>query len=51
MEGVDMGFPYLSQGIDITSSKYDTPKYWGNVLFRTLPNAPNLKIHCLYGYG
>lgn len=29
----------------------NNPKYWSNPLAVPLPNAPSLKIFCLYGYG
>jgi len=31
--------------------RYDDQKYWSNPLESTLPQAPKLKIYCLYGVG
>lgn len=43
----------LSVGVaeDPASDKYDEPKYWANPLESRLPNAPSMKIFCLYGIG
>eukprot|EP01084_Bolivina_argentea_P068014 123771_1 len=34
-----------------SNNKFANPKYWNNVLTSTLPNAPNMKMFCLYGVG
>lgn len=49
MENLELSAP--SPDIDITDKKYDNPRYYGNVLWRQLPNAPNLEIYCMYGTG
>jgi phospholipid:diacylglycerol acyltransferase len=37
---------------DLSDPKYSTDqRYWANPLETTLPQAPNMKIYCLYGVG
>ena len=46
---IDTSYP--DNDIDITLDRYDNVPYWGNPFYTQLPNAPNMKIICMYGVG
>jgi phospholipid:diacylglycerol acyltransferase len=48
---IEYSFPNPEKNINISSMKYDDPKYWANVFWRPLPNAKQLNIYCMYGTG
>eukprot|EP00475_Leptophrys_vorax_P016267 TRINITY_DN2271_c0_g1_i4.p1 TRINITY_DN2271_c0_g1~~TRINITY_DN2271_c0_g1_i4.p1 ORF type:complete len:675 (+),score=143.73 TRINITY_DN2271_c0_g1_i4:189-2213(+) len=46
------GFASKLDGVEsLSSSEYNNPRYWANPLESSLPNAPEMKMYCLYGVG